>query len=98
QASIMHPGPPVVAAALSAAARSGATGSELLTAVAAGVEVALRVGVALTPDALARGWHMTGVSTGIGAAIAAGRLLRLPAKRLHDAVGIASTQARSEER
>lgn len=92
-ASIVHPGPPVVAAALSAAARSGATGSELLTAVAAGVEVALRVGVALTPDALARGWHMTGVSTGIGAAIAAGRLLRLPAKRLHDAVGIASTQA-----
>lgn len=92
-ATIIHPGPPVVAAALSAAARVEASGTELLTAVAAGVEVALRVGLGIVPEALDRGWHMTGVAGPVGAAVAAGRLLGLRPDRLRNAVGLAATQS-----
>lgn len=91
--TIVHPGPPVVAAALSAAAHVGATGEDLLAAVAAGVEVALRVGLALMPAALDQGWHMTGIACPAGAAVAAGRLLGLDATQLRSAVGLATTQA-----
>jgi 2-methylcitrate dehydratase PrpD len=92
-ATMIHPGPPVVAAALSAAARVDASGTELLTAVAAGVEVALRVGLGIVPEALDQGWHMTGVAGPVGAAVAAGRLLGLRPDRLRDAVGLAATQS-----
>ncbi|GAB3452494.1 MmgE/PrpD family protein [Actinophytocola sediminis] len=90
---VVHPGAPVVAAALSAAARSGSTGVELLAAVAAGVEVTLRVGRALVPEARDRGWHLTGVAGPVGAAVAAGRLLGLDPARLRAAVGLAATQS-----
>jgi 2-methylcitrate dehydratase PrpD len=86
-----HPGPPVVAAALSAGVN--ASGTELLTAVAAGVEVALRVGLGIVPEALDRGWHMTGVAGPVGAAVAAGRLLGLSPDQLRNAVGLAATQS-----
>lgn len=92
-ATIIHPGPPVVAAALSAAARTGAGGADLRAAIAAGVEVSLRVGTALVPEALERGWHMTGIATPVGAAVAAGRLLGLDASRLRCAIGLAATQS-----
>jgi 2-methylcitrate dehydratase PrpD len=92
-ATVVHPGPPVVAAALSAAARVDASGTELLTAVAAGVEVALRVGLGIVPEALDLGWHMTGVAGPVGAAVAAGRLLGLRPDRLRNAVGLAATQS-----
>jgi 2-methylcitrate dehydratase PrpD len=90
--TIIHPGPPVVASALSAAG-DGATGVDLHAAVVAGVEVALRVGTALMPAALERGWHMTGIAAPVGAAVAAGRLLGLDASQLCSAVGLASTQS-----
>jgi 2-methylcitrate dehydratase PrpD len=91
--TVIHPGAPVVPAALSAAVLADASGAELLAAVTAGMETALRVGVALMPAALDRGWHMTGIAGPVGAAIAAGRLLGLDHHRLHSAVGLAATQA-----
>jgi 2-methylcitrate dehydratase PrpD len=89
--TIVHPGAPVVAAALSAG--SEVDGVELLAAVAAGVEVSLRVGLALVPEAQDNGWHLTGIATPVGAAVAAGRLLGLTAGQLRDAVGLAATQS-----
>ncbi|MCT2582046.1 MmgE/PrpD family protein [Actinophytocola gossypii] len=91
--TIVHPGAPVVAAALSSAVRTGASGADLLAAVAAGVEVALRVGLALVPDALDRGWHLTGIAAPVGAAVAAGRLLGLDPDRQRAAIGLAATQS-----
>lgn len=90
--TVIHPGAPVVPAALSASVLAGASGAELLTAVTAGVEVALRVGTMLMPEALRRGWHMTGIAGPIGAAVAAGRLLGLDHARMVSAVGLAATQ------
>jgi 2-methylcitrate dehydratase PrpD len=91
--TIIHPGPPVVAAALSAALTSGASGRQFVEAVAAGVEVSLRLGLGLVPESLRRGWHSTGICGPVGAAVAAGKLVLPGGVGLTDAIGLAATQA-----
>jgi len=91
--TVLHPGAPVVPAALAAAELSGASGQDLLTAVVAGVEVASRVGNALCPGHFDRAWHVTGTMGHLGAAVAAGVLLGLDPVRLRHALGLAATQA-----
>jgi 2-methylcitrate dehydratase PrpD len=91
--TVLHPGAPVVAAALTAAELTGADGRALLTAVVAGVEVASKVGNALCPSHFDLGWHVTGTMGHLGAAAAAGHLLGLPPAQLHAALAVAATQA-----
>ena len=91
--TVLHPGAPVVAAALTAAELTGADGAELLTAVVAGVEVASRVGNALCPSHFDLGWHVTGTMGHLGAAAAAGRLLGLWPEQMGHALALAATQA-----
>ena len=90
--TVVHPGAPIVPAALAGAQIAGADGRELLTAVAVGTEVALRLGLALTPHAMDRSWHMTGVVGGVGATVAAGRAMGLDPRELGHALGFAATQ------
>lgn len=92
-ATVVHPGAPVVPAALAGAQLSGGNGRDVLAGVAVGTEVALRLGIALTPSAMDRGWHMTGVVGTVGAAIAAGRAMGLDRTRLAHAIGVAATQS-----
>lgn len=92
-ASMIHPGAPVVAAALASAEHAGASGQELLEAVLVGAEVALRVGVGIGPEPFDRGWHPTGTIGHLGAAAAAGRLLGLDDRAMRWALGIAVTEA-----
>ncbi len=91
--TVIHPGAPVVPAAMAVAQLTGASGRDVLTAVAAGVELACRVGNALGPGHFDRGWHLTSTMGHLGAAAAAGRLLGLDAQRMRHALAIASTQA-----
>jgi len=91
--TVIHPGAPVVAAGLSAAVLADASGVELLAAVTAGAEAALRVGLALMPEGLDRGWHMTGIAGPVGAAVCAGRLLGLDPAQLRSAVGLVAAQS-----
>lgn len=91
--SAMHPSSPIITAALATAEATGATGRDFLTAVVLGMEGALRIGNAVNPSHYRRGWHATGTLGHFGAAMAAGRLLRLPPVRLAMAMGIAGTQA-----
>ncbi|HYY88303.1 MAG TPA: MmgE/PrpD family protein [Chloroflexota bacterium] len=92
--SSLHPGVAVIPTAFALAEELGAPPSALLEAVVAGYEVTMRVGNALNPaSAYARGFHPTGVAGVFGAAMAAGRLLRLGANRLEHALGIAGTLA-----
>jgi len=92
--SSLHPGVAVIPAALAVAEEAGARGVALLEAMVAGYEVTMRVGNALNPaSAYARGFHPTGVAGVFGAAIAAGRLLRLDVEQLTRAMGIAGTLA-----
>ena len=63
----------------------GVTGTELLLAVALGLDVSCRVALASTVD---RGWHRTAMGV-FGAAAAAGKLLRLTPEQMLAAFGIA---------
>ena len=50
RASSLHPGAPVIPAALAAAERAGASGEELLAGIVAGYEVVTRLGMAVDAD------------------------------------------------
>ncbi|MGR3375447.1 MmgE/PrpD family protein [Salipiger abyssi] len=72
--AVYHPGSPTVAAALAVAEDRGASGADFLRAVAAGYEVAGRVGAAVQP-AHSQLFHATGTLGCLGAATAAAMLL-----------------------
>jgi 2-methylcitrate dehydratase PrpD len=91
--TVIHPGAPVVPAALAMAERVGASGVEMLDAVLVGIEVALRVGIGVSPSHFDRGWHLTATTGHFGAAAAAGRLLGLDIVAMSNALGIVATQA-----
>ncbi|WP_327085138.1 MmgE/PrpD family protein [Nonomuraea sp. NBC_01738] len=95
--SVLHPSAPVVPAALAAAEATGAGGDDLLAAVAAGVEVCNRLGMAsYLPEArnslfFEKGQHATSICGTLGAAVAAGMLFGLSEQGLADALGIAAS-------
>lgn len=89
--TILHGSNPTLAAALAVADGSGAvTGEKLLTAYLAGFEVAARVARSMPTEHYSRGWHITGSTGGIGAAVAASRLLESDAPTLTMAVAHAA--------
>jgi 2-methylcitrate dehydratase PrpD len=92
-AAIIHPGVVVWPAALAMAQVTGATGRELLTAVLAGYETAIRIGMAIQPAHSLRGFQGTPTCGAFGAAAACARLLGLSPERTRDALGIAATFA-----
>ncbi|GAA5236879.1 MmgE/PrpD family protein [Verticiella sediminum] len=91
--TIIHPSAPVAPAILALAQTRKVAGRELLTAFAVGVEVACRLGNAVSPGHYERGWHITSTCGVFGAAAAAGRLLGLDARRMLWALGAASAQS-----
>ena len=91
--STLHPGAPVIAAALTAAQMSWATGATLIAAIVAGYEVTCRIGLALpAADHYRRGFHPTATCGAFGAAVAAGRIFGLSDKAMISALGIALSQ------
>jgi len=90
--STLHPGAPIIPAALAVSEREHSDGKSFLLAVALGYEAALRIGEAVNPDHY-RFWHPTGTAATFGAAVAAGSLLKLNAAQMLDALGSAGTQA-----
>ncbi|HWP35112.1 MAG TPA: MmgE/PrpD family protein [Thermodesulfobacteriota bacterium] len=89
---LVHPGVAVIPAALALAEREGSSGRDLLTAIALGYEVAIRVGQALGPSHYER-WHTTGTAGTFGAAVACGKLLALDQEQLVWTLGSAGSQA-----
>jgi len=66
----LHPGAVVVPAALALGEALDVSGERLELALVAGYEVMIRAGLALDPSvARLRGWHLTGVCGGLGAAV-----------------------------
>src|SRR4030095_4192802 len=91
--TVIHPAAPVVPPVLALAERQHATGADVLLALLLGVEVACRIGNAVSPQHYARGWHITATCGIFGAAAAAAQLLRLsPAQTAH-ALAMAASQA-----
>ncbi len=89
----LHPGAVVVSAALAVAEHLNSSGTQLVTAIAAGYEVMIRTSLALNPSATRlRGWHLTGVCGPFGAAAACASLMKLDNEQCAWALGLAGTQ------
>jgi 2-methylcitrate dehydratase PrpD len=83
----------VVPAALALAQGRGASGRALIEAIVAGYETVTAIGRACHPELRQRGFHPTGAVAVFGAAMAAGKLMGLPARQLADALGIAASSS-----
>ena len=93
-AGTLHPGAPVIPAAIAAAEMVGADGATVMAAIVAGYEVTCRLAVALPGgDHYDRGYHPTATCGAFGAAAAAARVFGLDAKGIENAFGIALSQA-----
>jgi len=92
--SIVHPGGIAITPALAMAEHiGGCDGKEFLTAVVAGYEVAIRVGMSVGTSHLQRGFHPTGTNGTFGAGAAAGKILKLDTEKMIHDLGISGTQA-----
>lgn len=90
----LHPGAPVIPAALAAGEMTGASGADVLAAIIAGYEITCRIALALPAgDHYQRGYHPTATCGVFGAAAAAARIFGLSAAQTEDAFGIALSQS-----
>ncbi|MCM2387345.1 MmgE/PrpD family protein [Streptomyces albipurpureus] len=95
--SVLHPSASVVPAALAVAEETGASGEQLAAAVAAGIEICNRLGMAsYLPDIrnsvfFEKGQHATSICGTLGAAAAAALLYGLDEGQIADAMGVAAS-------
>ena len=88
-AAILHAGVSTVPAAIAAAQlRGGLSGRELIVAVAAGLEVMCRLGVAVEVDIVESGFIYSSLLGYFAATVAAGRVLCLDETQMLNALGI----------
>jgi 2-methylcitrate dehydratase PrpD len=93
-AGTLHPGAPVIPAAIAAGEMVGASGADILGAIIAGYEVTCRIAVSLPAgDHYARGYHPTATCGVFGAAAAAARVFGMDAAGVESALGIALSQS-----
>ena len=95
--SVLHPSASVVPAAVAVAEEQGASGRDLLTAVAVGVEITNRLGMTAyvaeqrNSTFFVKGLHATSICGTIGSAAAAAQLLGADDDQLVSAMGIAAS-------
>jgi 2-methylcitrate dehydratase PrpD len=93
-AGSLHPGAPVIPAALAAGEMVGASGADVLAAIVAGYEITCRVALALPAgEHYNRGYHPTATCGAFGAAAAAARVFGLDAEGVAGALGTVLSQA-----
>jgi 2-methylcitrate dehydratase PrpD len=92
-AATLHPGAPVIPAALAAAEMTNASGATTLAAIIVGYEVICRIALALPAgEHYKQGFHPTATCGAFGAAAAAARVFGLDAAGVASALGIALSQ------
>jgi 2-methylcitrate dehydratase PrpD len=97
--SVLHPSASVVPAALATAEAMDAGGAETIAAIAVGLEVCVRTGMAGYDAAIGNsvffehGQHATSICGALGGAVAAGLLQGLDADGITHALGIAASMA-----
>ncbi|MCL2670324.1 MAG: MmgE/PrpD family protein, partial [Syntrophaceae bacterium] len=87
------PGGAIVPAALAMAERVHADGKQIITAIAIGSEVVMRIGAAITRNPMGFGWLSPMLLGVFGSAVAAGKIVGLNPKQMLDTLGIALQQA-----
>jgi 2-methylcitrate dehydratase PrpD len=97
--SVLHPSATVVPSALATAEAVGASGDELIVAVAVGLETCVRLGMAgYDPGSgnstyFENGQHATSICGAVGGAVASAMLRGLDADGIQSALGIAASMA-----
>ncbi|MFO1029028.1 MAG: MmgE/PrpD family protein [Acetobacteraceae bacterium] len=92
-AGSLHPGAPVIPAALAAGEMAGASGADVLAGIIAGYEVTCRIALALPANEhYDRGYHPTATCGAFGAAAAAARVFGLDADGVAGALGTVLSQ------
>jgi 2-methylcitrate dehydratase PrpD len=84
---------PVLPAILPVAETTGAAPAEIMAAYIVGCEVAARLARANFLASSIGGWHTVGIVGAVAAAAACARLMKLPAERIADVIGIAASMA-----
>ena len=88
-----HPGVVVIPASIAAAEMTGASTKALITGIVVGYDVMIRIGKAITPSSLNRGFHITGITGPFGAAAAAANIMGLTREETIGALGMAGLQS-----
>ncbi|MDR1194276.1 MAG: MmgE/PrpD family protein [Peptococcaceae bacterium] len=93
EAGVLHPGAPIIMSSLALGEYLKSPIQEILTAIAAGYEIACDCAYAINPAHYTAGFHPTGTCNGIGVAAAAARLLGLNLERTTLALRLAADMA-----
>ncbi len=88
-----HPGVVTIPPAVALAEHANLGGRELIEAVVVGYELFIRLGSALNPDLLQRGFHTTATVGSIASGAAAAKLLRLSGPQTAQALSLAALQS-----
>lgn len=97
--SVLHPSASIVPAALAVAEATGASGEATIAAIAVGIEVCVRLGMAGydtesgNSTFFEHGQHATSITGAMGASVAAGMLLGLDEAGLANALGVTASMA-----
>ena len=91
--SIFHPGAVTIPAVLAVAEARGKSGEEVLTAIVAGYEIGIRMGIAAGIAHKMKGYHVTATNGCFAAAAAIANLIGLTGESATDALGITATEA-----
>jgi 2-methylcitrate dehydratase PrpD len=87
-----HPSASMVAAALAVGESVHASGADVLASYAIGLEIAGKIGRALSDGHYMRGWHTTATVGALSCTTVAGRLWKLDALKMQTAWGLAASQ------
>ena len=88
-----HPNAQMIPAALAIAEATGASGREVVAALAVGCDLVCRLGLSLTVSFDTFGWYPPPILGAYGAAAAAGKLLKLTPEQMLDAFSLVLCQA-----
>lgn len=97
--SVLHPSASIVPAALATAEAVGADGAATIAAIACGLEVCVRLGMAGYDEEsrnsvfFEHGQHATSICGALGGAVASGLLYGFDAERITHALGLAASMA-----
>jgi 2-methylcitrate dehydratase PrpD len=92
---LTHPGTSIIPSALIAAETGGVSGKEFITGIAAAYEAMERMAADFIPSVMARGFHASPVFGIFGAAIAAGKILRMTEDQMNSCIGLCVSLAAS---
>jgi 2-methylcitrate dehydratase PrpD len=91
--TVIHGTDACLPAILAVAERNNLSGTDVLAALVLGIDVSVRIGLALGPYHYERGWHSTSTAGIFGATAGVAKLLRLDPDQTVNAFGLCGTQA-----